>query len=374
MRVRFIKAIQDVSADRWNSLVDKHYPFARHEFLKALEDSASVSIKNGWQPLHVLLEEDEQLIACLPLYIKTHSYGEYVFDQGWAQAYEQHGIAYYPKLLSAIPFTPSPGPRLLTLLDPDLIWPLIIQGLDERCRTLGLSGWHILFLKHDDIVTLNSESLHVRLGCQFHWHNKNFTSFEDFLSTMSSRKRKDIVKERRYLREQGIDFKQLKGEEISEELLTCFYNHYVQTYSRKSGHGGYLNQAFFLALLKSMPENVLLVVAYRDEKIIASALNIVSDTVLYGRYWGADEAISGLHFEVCYYQGIEYCIDNGLSMFDAGAQGEHKIQRGFEPTLTYSCHGIMHQGFSTAIANFLQEEASAIQEYQQQMATYLPFK
>lgn len=373
MLVRFIDNIHLVDAAQWNYVVDKSYPFLRHEFLLALEQSHCVSKQTGWQPRHLLIEDGSQLIACLPLYIKTHSYGEYVFDQSWAQAYEQHGLAYYPKLVSAIPFTPAAGPRLSSLVDLTEIIPIILAALKEQCLLLGASSWHGLFLDKPFKEALEKEQSLLRLACQFHWHNHQFRDFEHFLETFSSRKRKDVRKERKKLHEQGIQCQQWVAGEITDKLWNEFFINYQNTYLRKSGHQGYLNKTFFALLRETMSEHLLLVTASLNGEIIATALNLFSDDVLYGRYWGSNSLCSGLHFEVCYYQGIEFCIKHGLKKFDAGAQGEHKVSRGFEPIKTYSAHHIMHSGFNAAIADFLIDEAAWLGRYLVDVTKMLPF-
>jgi hypothetical protein len=372
---RFLKSIADISPIVWNAVTGTDYPFLRHEFLLALEVSDSVGVNRGWQPSHLIVEDNKNVLAVLPLYIKTHSYGEYVFDWSWADAYHREGLEYYPKLLAAIPFTPAAGTRLATVLDDvSVLQPLLHRALDEKVKMLGASGWHTLFPQQQELSLWKIDDACLRLGCQFHWYNKSYTHFDNFLATFTSRKRKDVKKERRLIAEQGIQVQRFVGNDITVEHWQIFYYFYQITYAKKSGHGGYLTPEFFLHLHSSMPEQLLLVMAYKDDKPIAAALNLFSSDTLYGRYWGASEDIAGLHFEVCYYQGIEFCIEKNLRRFDAGAQGEHKIQRGFEPTITYSFHKLAHQGFHRAIKSFVQQETIDIKSYACDVALLLPFK
>ncbi len=375
MQYRFIESINHIESTRWNAVAGNEYPFLRHEFLRILEDSGSVCAARGWQPQHLLIEDSGQLLAILPLYIKTHSYGEYVFDWSWAEAYQRHGLDYYPKLVSAIPYTPATGPRLaLATDDVAQVISMVMTALEEKTAEVGASGWHVLFPQHSEHVLWQGSGAMERLGCQFHWHNKGFKEFDDFLAMFSSRKRKDVKKERQRIAGSGIRMARLGGDQISREDWQCFYGFYRDTYLKKSGHEGYLTPDFFEQLYDLMRGQLLLVLAYENDKAIAGALNFFSADTLYGRYWGASKDVPGLHFETCYYQGIEFCIERGLQRFDAGAQGEHKIQRGFEPTLTYSCHWIQHPEFRQAIKVFLQEEATTIRQYQLDATTLLPFR
>lgn len=375
MHYRFIESINHIESTQWNAIAGTDYPFLRHEFLCALEDSGSVCAARGWQPWHLVIEDLGNLLAVMPLYIKTHSYGEYVFDWSWAEAYQRHGLDYYPKLVSAIPFTPATGPRLaMATHDASQIMPLVIEALNATTSEIRASGWHVLFPQHSEHAQWKKCNAQERLGCQFHWHNYGFNHFDDFLATFSSRKRKDVKKERQKIDGQGICFERLTGDQISSEHWQCFYRFYRATYLKKSGHEGYLTEDFFDRIHSSLREQILLVLAYEKGNVIGAGLYFFSSDTLYGRYWGACKEVPGLHFETCYYQGIEFCIERGLKRFDAGAQGEHKIQRGFEPTLTYSYHWIQHQGFRSAISAFLAEEAENIKNYQQDVVAFLPFR
>ena len=372
---RFLGSINEISRESWQQVAGTDYPFLRHEFLAALEDSGSVSPRTGWQPKHLLIEENGQLVAVMPLYLKTHSWGEYVFDWSWADAYQRHGLAYYPKLLAAIPFTPATGPRLcLKHPQADAVADFTQQSLQQHCLNFGASGWHVLFTDDTENTLWQTGDAAQRIGCQFHWFNQGFHTFDDFLATFSSRKRKNLKKERQRVADQGVQLERLTGEQITEAHWARFYYFYQITYARHSGHGGYLTEDFFHRLFRDMRDSMLLVTARQSDEIIAGALNFFSSDTLYGRYWGAIRDIDCLHFEACYYQGIEFCIERGLQRFDPGAQGEHKIQRGFTPILTHSWHWLANPDFDQAVKRFMQEEALHIRHYREQAKTLLPFK
>lgn len=375
-KVIFINSICKVDANEWNRVTGINYPFTRHEFLKALEESEATVKKTGWQAQHALVYREDTLIAVLPLYIKDHSYGEYVFDFAWANAYQHHGIEYYPKLLSAIPFTPATGQRICFSNgeSEQEITNTLYNAIEQHARKISASSWHLLFPFEETSNFLNSLGAKQRTGVQFHWRNCDYHSFDDFLSTFSSRKRKNIKKERRRVVEQGIELEVYEGADIPHSLWETFYHFYQMTYIKRSGHGGYLQQAFFEKIAREIPEHLVLVMARHNNQYIAGALNLKDSDTLYGRYWGCIKELDQLHFEACYYQGIEYCIKQKLKYFDPGAQGEHKIQRGFRPTKTYSNHLILDERFKTAIDNFLEEEASHTEIYQKEAEQYLPFK
>ncbi len=376
MQYRFISGMDAITADDWHAVTGNDYPFLRHEFLHALENSGSACAARGWQPQHLLVEDNGKLIAVLPLYIKQHSMGEYVFDQSWARAYQRHGLDYYPKLLSAIPFTPASGPRLSHLeCDTSQLLQTVSQALQQKCTEIGASGWHVLFPESQSLPEWEQTDSDLRLGCQFHWFNDGYTSFDSFLETFTSRKRKELKRERRKLSEQGVRLERLCGESITQQHWQQFYRFYQLTNLKYNGHHGYLTASFFDQLYTRMRDCLLLVIAYdANNNAIAGALNFFSSDSLYGRYWGCTQDVEYLHFETCYYQGIEFCIERGLSRFDPGAQGEHKIARGFEPVLTYSHHWLAHPDFRAAIQDFLQEEAAAVHQYRDNAAQALPFK
>lgn len=375
LEFRFHPRIADIPSGTWNALVDNASPFLQHEFLLALESSGSVSARTGWQPHHLLVLRGHKAVAALPLYIKDHSYGEYVFDWSWADAYRQNGRHYYPKLLSAVPFTPSYATRLLIAADEDfdVIAKAISMAVIEEAKRLGMSSWHVLFPTKAESELLATQAAHQRIATQFHWFNRAYTSFEHYLESFNSRKRKNLRKERRAVQKANIQFERYSGAQISESMWRVFYQFYQNTYHVR-GQQAYLDLSFFTTLGETLPEHLLLVLALHEGQPIAAALSLRDENKLYGRYWGCQQEYQFLHFETCYYQGIEYCIDNGLKSFDSGAQGEHKIQRGFEPITTYSNHWIADPQFDVAIANYLEEERDYIHQYRDQASTMLPFK
>jgi uncharacterized protein len=375
MEIKQIAAINQVDSMAWNALIGDGYPFMRHEFLLALEKSGCVSEQTGWQPMHVLVTENNTLLAGMPLYLKSHSRGEYVFDHQWAYAYEQYGQSYYPKLLTAIPFTPCQGLRIA--MNEKVVQSRVTELLVDFIKTLSerenISSWHCLFPAGEQLESLRALGLAVRVGVQFQWFNKGYRTFDDFLGTLNSSKRKMLKRERRKVVEQGIALIQLTDREVSEHQWRVFYGFYQMTYF-KHGMRPYLNLEFFLTCAETMGEKLLLVFALKEGAYIGAALSFVGSDTLYGRYWGCHEDYNALHFEACYYQGLDYCIAHGLQRFDSGAQGEHKIARGFEPVTTYSAHWFQDGRFAKAIAQFLAREKSAVGMYKADAANYLPFK
>lgn len=350
-------------------------PFLSPAFLAALEDEGAVGPGTAWQPAHLLFRHDGKPAALLPLYRKTDSRGEFVFDHAWAAAYHRHGMAYYPKLVSAIPFTPVPGPRLLlapgeTLAD----WlPAVFDAVREECAAQDASGWHGLFVEPAWVAPAAAAGLAVRQGCRFHWENPGYRDFDDFLGTLTSKKRKDLKRERRKLHEQGIRCRLLPGARIDADSWRFFYACYANTY-REHGQTPYLGAGFFRRLGETMADRLALVIAEDDRGAMASALFFHDGTTLYGRYWGCLRRADGLHFEVCYYQGMEFCMRTGLQDFDPGTQGEHKLLRGFAPRLTHSLHWLREPGFQEAIQRFVQEEATAVNRYRDEAEHYLPYR
>lgn len=384
-QVEFIAAISQFSKENWNRLMRDSNPFNRYEYLAALESGGCVCTKTGWTPMHMLVrkvngDEIDDVIAVMPLYIKAHSYGEYIFDWAWADAYERHQIPYYPKLLAAIPFTPVTGMRLgsifeHTSLQQQALWQVVNQALTRCLADYGFSSWHCLFLPRSQFTQLSKQQNLQRLSTQFHWFNRNYADFNHFLASLTSRKRKDIKKERQKVSRVGLTFEFVEGDAVTIELWQYFYACYQSTYAKRSGHYGYLNLGFFEAIGSTLSEQiVLLLVRDPQSQIIASALYFKSATHLYGRYWGSLVDVDGLHFEACYYQGIEYCIANKLQVFDAGAQGEHKVSRGFQPVETFSNHEVAHGEFRSAIESFTQQEAQNIKIYMQELKAKLPYK
>jgi predicted N-acyltransferase len=355
-----------VDAGAWDSLCPDDYPFIRHTYLNVLERSGSLGEGSGWSPRHLLVYDADTLVAALPLYAKSHSYGEYVFDHAWARAYHEHGLRYYPKLVTAIPFTPCAGPRLLVKSPDQLagLLPLVVDAIRQEFGQMGYSGWHLLFPERELSDALEAQGLVQRQGVQFHWFNRGYGCWDDFVAAMSSRKRKNINKERRAVAAQGI----------SATDWQLFYNFYRNTYVKRSGHAGYLTREFFILLGEHFAEHCLLVTAHQHHNPIAAALFFIDSNTIYGRYWGCLAEYDFLHFETCYYQGIDYAIQHNLGRFDGGAQGEHKIARGFEPVVTYSNHGLARGDFQQAVAQFVVAERHSIADYVADAEQYLPFK
>ena len=380
MNITFLHSITDISATDWDALFDTDYPFIQHAFLSALEHSGCTQKATGWEPQHIVVYQAGNVIAAMPCFLKTHSYGEYVFDWAWADAYHQHGLHYYPKLLSAIPFTPSTGPRLAFNKSTQsehqqlAVITAIDQAIRDKFISSKLSSWHILFPTSALSSLLDRSEWKQRIGIQYHWFNKHYDSFEGFINSFKSRKRKTVRKERQAVIEQGILLSTVIGSEISDELMSEFYRFYHLTYLKRSGQQGYLNLTFFRLLLANMSKNLVMICATKDAKLIGAALCFQDSETLYGRYWGCEKEYEFLHFEACYYQGIEYCIEHKLKRFDPGAQGEHKIPRGFEPIQTRSNHVILHNDFRQAIENFINEEKIQINAHMDHLTTLLPFK
>lgn len=376
LNIEYIASISAVDSVQWNSVVNSDYPFVQHQFLLALEQSGAVCADKGWQPTHGLIYHNDALIGVLPLYFKSHSYGEYVFDFEWANAYQRNQLQYYPKLLSAIPYTPATGPRLSLITDydnaetVDAIYQLLIKFAQQH----QLSGCHILFSQQQASNQLAKAGMAQRRAVHFQWHNRGYQNFDHYLSTFNARKRKNCRKERRCLEQQQLTVDHFSGDQIDDALWQQFALFYQATYAKRSGHGGYLPADFFSQLGRDMADSVVLMTARDNDDVVAAALYFKDQTTLYGRYWGCSETFDNLHFELCYYQGIDYCIKNKLQRFDPGVQGEHKIQRGFEPTYTYSNHWLEHQGFAEAVDNFLQQEDQHIEQYKLDCEQYLPFK
>lgn len=372
----FLTSLGQISAQQWNDIAGTDYPFLRHEFLYGLEKTACTTAATGWQPCHLILRQESEVAAVMPLYLKSHSYGEYVFDWSWADAWRQSGLDYYPKLVTAVPFTPASGPRFCTApnVDADEGLDIALQAIQALAGRQNISSWHLLFPEQAVSEKLLANGIHRRAATQFHWFNDNYGSFEDFLGTFNSRKRKSLKKERRRVAEQGLTLKTLSGNAIGEQEWEQFYRFYQMTYAKRSGHGGYLNRDFFLDTAAGMDKQVVMVLAYLGSQAVAGALYFRSEDTLYGRYWGCEQEFDCLHFEACYYQGIEYCIANGLQRFDPGAQGEHKIQRGFRPTTTWSSHWIADPQLSAAVGDFTRREVDHNEDYRQATSRLLPFK
>ena len=373
-QIRIITTISSISEEQWSKLQANGNPFLAYPFLSALENHDCLS-KWGWQTQFVCLYAKDDLIAAIPMYLKDNSYGEFVFDSAWADAYARSGLRYYPKLVAAVPYTPATGARLLIHqdnTDASLRTELVNAAL-SHAEELNVSSLHYLFTNETDTQELERSGLLRRTGCQFHWQNNTYVDFDDFLSTLSSKKRKQIRKERRDVQASGLEIELLHGTETQPHHWDVFYNFYASTFARKSGYAT-LTREFFEALSKDMPEQVILVLAKHDGEYVAGTFNLLGESTLYGRHWGCKHTYSGLHFELCYYQLIEYCIENRIKRFEAGAQGEHKLSRGFLPTETWSMHWLAHPEFHDAIAEFLQHEHKGVKDYMDVLDEHSPFK
>ena len=373
---RYLASLKDISAAAWDACAGLDNPFVRHAFLSALEDSGSAIAETGWLARHVVIEVDGQgIVGVMPMYAKSHSYGEYVFDHGWADAFERAGGRYYPKLQVAVPFTPVPGPRLMARPDSNTI--AVRGALLETAFALAdeaaLSSLHLTFLPEAEAAALQGRELLHRTGLQFHWMNQGYASFDDFLATLAARKRKQIKRERREALQTGLDVRILSGRDIEERHWDAFFTFYEDTGSRKWG-APYLSRAFFSLIGERMGEAIVLILIERAGRPIAGALNLKGSDALYGRNWGALEHHPFLHFEACYYQAIDYAIAHGLKRVEAGAQGEHKLARGYLPVATHSVHWIAHDRLRQAVRGFLSRETPAIVEEIELLADHGPFR
>jgi len=372
MRVKIADSIARFDGQDWNSLVASRYPFLRHEFLLAAEQSGSVAADTGWSPRHIgLYDAHDKLCAAMPLYEKSHSWGEFVFDWSWAQAYEQAGLNYYPKLVSAIPFTPAPSPRLLAQNE-DHKNELLGAALDFA-QGNGNSSLHVLFPLEKELPVLENKGLKLRKDCQFHWHNNNYKTFDEFLATFNATKRKKAKRDRRHVAEQGIHFRWLKGREIDRATWSDVYQLISLTFLRRRSMP-YFNEGFFVAVSEKLPNNIVVVLAEKNRMPVAAAVFYESTHALYGRYWGSDSHYNALHFETCYYQGIDYCIAQEKRLFEPGTQGEHKLSRGFTPVATWSAHWLARPEFFAAVSNYLDAEAQHIDRYMEAAGAHSPYR
>jgi len=370
-RVDVVESLAGVSPEEWDALAAGN-PFASYAFLSALLETGCASARTGWQPQFLLLRRNGRLAGAMPLFLKSHSYGEYVFDWAWADAYGRHGLAYYPKLLSAIPFTPVGGPRLMAQEEPDR--RLLLAGALELAQQA--SSLHILFPPEGEAALMQDAGMMLRRTVQFHWRNAEdggYADFEDFLSRLTRHRRKVIRQERRRVREAGVTIRRLQGPEIEREHWAFFARCYRRTYSEHRS-SPYLNLEFFLRIGETMPQNLVLILAEREGRPIAAALDVASADALYGRYWGALEHVPLLHFECCYYQGIEHAIEQRLARFEGGAQGEHKLFRGLMPVETLSAHWLAHPQFARTIEDYLEREKAGIARYVDELNEHSPFR
>jgi predicted N-acyltransferase len=373
-RMRTFRSMDEIDSGQWDRLqpdARRPQPFIRHAFLALLERSGCVGGDTGWLPVHLGLEQDGQLVAAAPLYAKLHSYGEYVFDWAWAEAYQRHGLAYYPKLLSAVPFTPVPGPRLLALNE--TAQKALAQALIDWTRHQRFSSVHVLFPRPEEARRLVAAGMLIRQGVQFHWQNAGWRNFEDFLSSLVQSKRKKIRAERRRVAESGITLERRSGSLIREQDWAFFHKCYTATY-RAHHSTPYLTDRFFMGLGEGFADNVLMIIARKGPRPIAASLLLHDGHRLYGRHWGALEHVPFLHFEACYYQAIEHAIEQGFEAIEGGAQGEHKMARGFAPVPTVSAHWLAEPAFADAVERFLAREGQAVDGYLDELTDRLPFR
>jgi len=373
--IRELRAIDEVSAADWNTLGGTEYPFLRHEFLAALEHSGCVGRDTGWVPAHLALFTAGRLCAAAPVYRKTHSWGEFVFDFGWAQAYARHGLAYYPKLQCAVPYSPVNSPRLLIApgADAAAMADRMIDALEQRCRTQDLSSAHATFIAEAEREHFQRHGWLLRSDVQFHWHNAGYRSFEEYLAGFRADKRKQVRRERRRIEEAGLQILTLRGGELDGPQLEFIHGVHAATF-HAHGHEPYLNLAFFHEVARTLGDAMLVKLALQRAQPVAAAIFFVGPDALFGRYWGATGDFHSLHFELCYHQGIEFCITQGLSRFEPGTQGEHKVARGFVPSHSWSAHYIADPRFRSAIADYLRREAVSVEDYAAAVNAHVPYR
>ena len=373
-RTHIVSSLSEIGQPAWDALASTQAetnPFLSFAFLDALHESRSACLDTGWQPQFLALYDGPELAAAMPLYVKMHSYGEYVFDWAWADAYQRNGVDYYPKLLSAIPFTPVTGPRLLAR--DGAARAALLAALVSTQKASDVSSTHILYPPEDQVKQLEAAGFMLRSGVQFHWLNAGYRDFDDFLATLEQKKRKNIRAERRKVREAGVTLRRVRGADTTDADWRLFNRCYQRTYAAHRS-SPYLNLDFFQRIGRTMPDNILLVIAERKGEPIAASLVIHSADTLFGRYWGELEHVPCLHFETAYYQPLEFCIEQNIKVFEGGAQGEHKMARGFLPTRTWSAHWLAHPAFSDAIERFLERESGGIDEYIDELNDRNPFK
>jgi len=380
IRARLGGPARDIGASQWDCLANPEgsslpHPFTRYAFIAALEDSGSATAKTGWRPLHLMLERDGDAIGLLPLYLKNHSYGEYVFDHGWADAFGRAGGRYYPKLQASVPFTPATARRMLIAAGEDEIetGKLLLSAAENAVEQMDASSLHITFMTEQEWALSGRQGLLQRTDKQFHWENRGYDSFDAFLGDLASAKRKNLRKERAAVREEGVAFEWLTGADLTERVWDSFFHCYTTTGNQK-WNPPYLTREFFSRVGASMGEQILLVMAKMDGRYVGGALNFFDDTTLYGRNWGCTGYVPFLHFEACYYQAIDFAIERKLQRVEAGAQGGHKLLRGYMPQSTYSAHYIAHAGLRRAVADYLANEQVAVPEHIEELAEQAPFR
>ncbi len=376
METRYQSKITTISSSDWNSVNLTDFPFTEHSFLSSLEESDCVGIESGWVPIHITLWDKKRLIGALCLYEKNNSFGEYIFDWAWANAYENNGMHYYPKLVSAIPFTPATGRKLLFRCSKhsfEVQKKLLYEAI-RKMRERGCSSLHFLFVDKDEISIFEKMGFIIRHSFQFHWKNNNYKSFEDFLATLKRKRRKEILRERNLIKKQMIKIEILEGDDIVPEKIMNMYQFYLSTIYKKWGQS-YLTEDFFKNIYKKMRDRLVLILAYDSGgDCVAGSINFKKGKNLYGRYWGCKRDYKGLHFELCYYQQIEYAIQKRIMLFEAGAQGDHKINRGFMPEITYSAHWLENENFRYSISKFVEKEKIAISNGFKEFGPHSPFK
>lgn len=372
--VSVLNSIEDMDADTWNSLSRDGIPFLRHEFLCALEISGCAAADTGWEPRHLVLTSGDDVLAAMPLYVKSHSWGEFVFDHAWAEAFHRAGLPYYPKLVSCVPFTPVTGPRVLTNEHIDKAWAtrLLARAATELCRDFHASSLHVLFPPERELGALAEAGLMIRKDCQYHWNNRGYRTFDEFLAGFRSARRKKLLRERRRVAEAGVRFRVIDGNALDDAMLDTVFRMHALTFARR-GQAPYLNRRCFGLLRDRLGQDMVVVLAERGSEPIACAISFRGGNALFGRYWGASQELHSLHFETCFYQGIEYCIRERLDRFEPGAQGEHKLRRGFDPTVTWSAHWIAEPAFAAAIGSYLDREADWVDHYVIDARDQLPF-
>jgi hypothetical protein len=373
MNTEIVADLGNVDAMQWNAMVDPDCPFLRHEFLHGLEQHGCLD-GHGWLPMHVVARDGRRLVGAMPLYLRDNSWGEFVFDHTWAQAYARAGGQYYPKLVSAVPFTPVTGPRLLVTPDgdADAISAALLGHAVEMMRAQSLSSLHCLFPGADQLDRLRAAGALLRGGCQYHWHNQGYRDFQDFLDALDSKHRKQLRRERRDVQQSGVEIEVLGGDAVSDAQWAVFHRFYCDTFERKWGEPR-LTLPFFRSLSRTMPGSTLLLLARHGDEYVGGAFAMRGTKTLYGRHWGCTGFVRHLHFELCYYRTIEYCIDRGLSRLDAGAQGEHKLARGFVAVPTWSAHWLRERGFAAAVADFLHREQVMIDRYMVDTQAHSPY-
>jgi hypothetical protein len=375
MRTRIHRSIDEIDPAQWNRLAGAHLPFLRHELLAALEHSRSVGGRTGWEPAYVALHDEHGVAAAAPAFVKSHSWGEFVFDFGWAQAYSRAGLDYYPKLVLASPFTPATGARLLVRpgLERESMSRALLAAIAEFAREAELSSVHALFIDETERRHFAAAGWLARRDCQFHWTNAGYASFEDYLATFTAEKRKKVKRERRRVTEAGIVFETLHGGDLDAATLDRVYAFHRDTFLRH-GNEPYLTRAFFTEIARKLPEALMVKLARAGRAPVAAAIFWAHEEALFGRYWGANADYHSLHFEACYHQGIDYCIERGIARFEPGTQGEHKVARGFAPALTWSAHHIPDARFRGAIGEYLVREADAVDAYAQSVQAHVPYR